>query len=150
MPAAAPPPVTPTVVPTANVAAPTTPAPPVTPIFPTVASPMPMPMPMPMVEDPWAAETHQVGPVWSSAMDSVLIWSWQSGVDLMVVANELCLDLRAVLQRVQTLAGDGRLARPEAYPTRTTLGRHRRYEEDLVFADAVSGEGDLYPPAGWT
>ncbi|MFE7772964.1 hypothetical protein ACFU5O_03515 [Streptomyces sp. NPDC057445] len=95
-------------------------------------------------------DTHPAALIWSPAMDSVLVWSWQSGVDLLVVANELGLDLRSVLQRVQTLAADGRLAKPDTSSSRGTLGRHRRYEEELVFADAVSGEGDLYPPPGWT
>ncbi|WP_338676846.1 hypothetical protein V1460_30635 [Streptomyces sp. SCSIO 30461] len=111
--------------------------------------PAPASMPTPVFDDHWS-EAHQPTVLWTSAMDSVLVWSWQSGVDLMVVANELGVDLRTVLQRVQILAADGHLAKPDLPGTRTTLGRHRRYEEDLEFAGAVSGVGDLYPPPSWT
>ncbi|MFD5425539.1 hypothetical protein [Streptomyces sp. NPDC127084] len=111
--------------------------------------PAPAPMSAPVFDDHWT-EAHQPTVLWTSAMDSVLVWSWQSGVDLMVVANELGVDLRTVLQRVQILAADGHLAKPDLPGTRTTLGRHRRYEEDLEFAGAVSGVGDLYPPPSWT
>ncbi|MFD7611909.1 hypothetical protein [Streptomyces sp. NPDC059828] len=117
--------------------------------IPVIPAPNPMPGPAPVFEDHWT-EAHQPTVLWTSAMDSVLVWSWQSGVDLMVVANELGVDLRSVLQRVQILAADGHLAKPDLPSPRTTLGRHRRYEEDFEFAGAVSGEGDLYPPPSWT
>lgn len=52
-------------------------------------------------------------PVWSASMDSVLVWSWHSGLDLQVVANELGLELRTVLQRVQTLAAEGQLVKAD-------------------------------------
>ncbi|MFI5756741.1 hypothetical protein [Streptomyces sp. NPDC051569] len=68
--------------------------------------------------------------VWSSSMDSVLLWSWKSGLDLQTVAAELGLDLRALLLRVQTLAGDGLLT-PGAPPAdNNQAGRHRRHHED--------------------
>jgi hypothetical protein len=42
-------------------------------------------------------------------MDSVLLWSWKSGLDLQTVAAELGLDVRTLLLRVQVLADDGLL-----------------------------------------
>jgi hypothetical protein len=86
-------------------------------------APPPQSMPMPMAEE---------NVIWSSSMDSVLLWSWQSGLDLQTVAGELGLDLRTLLLRVQTLAADGLLTSPS--PSSTDggqAGRHRRhYEED--------------------
>ncbi|MGW2084257.1 hypothetical protein [Streptomyces sp. NPDC001880] len=67
--------------------------------------------------------------IWSPSMDSVLLWSWESGLDLQTVAAELGLDVRALLMRVQELANDGllTLATPVADVGRS--GRHRRHEE---------------------
>lgn len=67
--------------------------------------------------------------VWSPSMDSVLLWSWESGLDLQTVAAELGLEVRALLMRVQELANDGllTLATPVADIGRS--GRHRRHEE---------------------
>ncbi|MFD7530626.1 MULTISPECIES: hypothetical protein [unclassified Streptomyces] len=67
--------------------------------------------------------------VWSPSMDSVLLWSWESGLDLQTVAAELGLEVRALLMRVQELANDGllTLATPVADVGRS--GRHRRHEE---------------------
>ncbi|MYV54293.1 hypothetical protein [Streptomyces sp. SID3212] len=81
------------------------------------------PMTVPMVEE---------NVVWSSSMDSVLLWSWQSGLDLQTVAGELGLDLRTLLLRVQTLAADGLLTSPSPSSVDNgQAGRHRRhYEED--------------------
>ncbi|WP_327232673.1 hypothetical protein OG349_00705 [Streptomyces sp. NBC_01317] len=88
-------------------------------------SPPPQAAPMtgPMVEE---------NVVWSSSMDSVLLWSWQSGLDLQTVAGELGLDLRTLLLRVQTLAADGLLTSPSPSSVDNgQAGRHRRhYEED--------------------
>ncbi|WP_242572677.1 hypothetical protein [Streptomyces sp. NP-1717] len=69
--------------------------------------------------------------VWSSSMDSVLLWSWQSGLDLQTVAGELGLDVRALLLRVQALADNGMLA-PSAAQTAEAnrAGRHRRHHEE--------------------
>ncbi|MFB7186101.1 hypothetical protein ACFCZT_12495 [Streptomyces sp. NPDC056230] len=66
---------------------------------------------------------------WSSSMDSVLLWSWESGLDLQTVAAELGLEVRALLMRVQELANDGllTLAAPVAEVSRS--GRHRRHED---------------------
>lgn len=67
--------------------------------------------------------------VWSANMDSVLLWSWKSGLDLQTVAAELGLDLRALLVRVQTLANDGLLT-PRTPPADSSQsGRHRRHED---------------------
>ncbi|MFJ2651993.1 hypothetical protein ACIO1C_35405 [Streptomyces sp. NPDC087420] len=81
------------------------------------------PMPVPVVDE---------NVVWSSSMDSVLLWSWQSGLDLQTVAGELGLDLRTLLLRVQTLAADGLLTSPSPSSVDNgQAGRHRRhYEED--------------------
>ncbi|TLQ44730.1 hypothetical protein [Streptomyces marianii] len=75
---------------------------------------------VPVVEEQIWAEpvqpvpsTQPASPVWSPSMDSVLVWSWHSGLDLQVVANELGLELRTVLQRVQTLAADGQLVKAD-------------------------------------
>ncbi|MFD0337965.1 hypothetical protein ACFVH0_04620 [Streptomyces sp. NPDC127117] len=67
---------------------------------------------------------------WSPSMDSVLLWSWESGLDLQTVAAELGLDVRALLIRVQELANDGllTLATPVADVGRS--GRHRRHHEE--------------------
>ncbi len=76
---------------------------------------------------PGRSEAAQDAEAWSSSMDSVLVWSWQSGVDLQFVAGELGLDLRALLGRVQTLAAEGRLSlHATGPPEADTAGRHRR------------------------
>lgn len=68
--------------------------------------------------------------IWSPSMDSVLLWSWESGLDLQTVAAELGLEVRALLMRVQELANDGllTLATPVADVGRS--GRHRRHHEE--------------------
>ncbi|MEU0698037.1 hypothetical protein ABZ349_29225 [Streptomyces niveus] len=82
----------------------------------------------PVIHTP-EAENNQV--VWSSSMDSVLLWSWQSGLDLQTVAGELGLDVRALLLRVQALADNGMLT-PSAAQTAEAnrAGRHRRHHEE--------------------
>lgn len=119
------------------------------------------------------------GPVWSPSMDSVLVWSWHSGLDLQVVANELGLELRTVLQRVQTLAAEGQLVKADqvaprdymngsrdhsvssreyatgsrdyATGSREYSGRHRRHEEPMEFSDTGSfGLGGLFSSASWS
>lgn len=80
------------------------------------------------------AENNPV--VWSSSMDSVLLWSWQSGLDLQTVAGELGLDIRALLLRVQALADNGMLT-PSANQTAAEAnraGRHRRHHEEAYAA----------------
>jgi hypothetical protein len=84
-------------------------------------------------------------------MDSVLLWSWKSGLDLQTVAAELGLDVRTLLLRVQVLADDGLLSPtvpapkgpgglsdfaplgPPRTQSRRT-GRHRRHHEGAYAA----------------
>ncbi|MFE2033741.1 hypothetical protein ACFXBB_10855 [Streptomyces scopuliridis] len=96
---------------------------------------MPQPDSMPQDAQTAAAPTVFHTPaveetvVWSASMDSVLLWSWKSGLDLQTVAAELGLDLRALLLRVQTLANDGLLT-PRTPPSDGAhSGRHRRHED---------------------
>lgn len=79
------------------------------------------------------AETNPV--VWSSSMDSVLLWSWQSGLDLQTVAGELGLDIRALLLRVQALADNGMLTPSSTQSAEANrAGRHRRHHEEAYAA----------------
>jgi hypothetical protein len=73
------------------------------------------------------------GVTWSASMDSVLVWSWRSNLDLRTVAAELGLDMRSLLLRTQTLAAEGRLGM-DYNPVHETVvedenqsGRHRRH-----------------------
>ncbi|MEU8646089.1 hypothetical protein AB0C91_29725 [Streptomyces sp. NPDC048674] len=60
-------------------------------------------------------------------MDSVLLWSWESGLDLQTVAEELGLSSKELLLRAQRLAAEGRLApKAPAYDV-SQSGRHRRH-----------------------
>ncbi|MFB7211500.1 hypothetical protein [Streptomyces sp. NPDC056255] len=118
-------------------AAPPTPAAPPAPAqAPTVPTPIPAPAPAPATTgvlahipapSPPVEVEHTV--IWSPSMDSVLLWSWESGLDLQTVAAELGLEVRSLLMRVQELANDGliTLAHPVADVSRS--GRHRRHEE---------------------
>jgi hypothetical protein len=64
---------------------------------------------------------------WTSAMDLVLIDSWQSGIDLRVLADEFGLDLARLVTRVQQLSAEGRLTSPQpAAGAEDRSGRHRR------------------------
>lgn len=101
-------------------------------------------------QDPTASTTGHGsdGPnnavIWSSSMDSVLVWSWKSGLDLQTVAAELGLDVRTLLLRVQVLADDGLLTPANqptpgsdlapSQPVRRRSGRHRRHHEDAYTA----------------
>lgn len=88
--------------------------------------------PAPPVLQTQEAEHNTV--VWSSSMDSVLLWSWQSGLDLQTVAAELGLDIRALLMRVQALADNGMLT-PSAQTSEVNRsGRHRRHHEEAYAA----------------
>lgn len=71
-------------------------------------------------------------------MDSVLLWSWESGLDLQTVAAELGLEVRTLLMRVQELANDGllTLATPVADVGRS--GRHRRHHHEEGYAALFS------------
>ncbi|WP_327367190.1 hypothetical protein [Streptomyces sp. NBC_01217] len=68
--------------------------------------------------------------VWSPSMDSVLLWSWESGLDVQTVAAELGLEVRALLMRVQELANDGLLTLTTPLTEVSRSGRHRRQHED--------------------
>ncbi|MGP4003595.1 hypothetical protein [Streptomyces sp. 8N706] len=94
-------------------------------------------------ENPMVRET-----AWTSAMDVVLIDSWQSGIDLRVLADEFGLDLARLVSRVQQLSAEGRLAAPPAAPAPDDRsGRHRRD------TGGTSGGYDPYsgsvPVSGW-
>ncbi|WP_051840542.1 hypothetical protein [Streptomyces sp. NRRL F-5126] len=85
---------------------------------------------------------------WSPSMDSVLVWSWRSNLDLHTVAAELGLDLRSLLLRTQTLAEEGRLGmEPEVVHDSHSHaaednqpGRHRRHyaEGYATFANTTA------------
>lgn len=85
--------------------------------------------------------------VWSPAMDSVLVWSWQSGIDLQAVAAELSLDVRALLQRVQALAADGLLVLRPSHGDSGQAGRHRRHDD--FFVSAPDSPEELYTHGGY-
>ncbi|MER6105652.1 hypothetical protein ABT115_25980 [Streptomyces sp. NPDC001832] len=68
--------------------------------------------------------------IWSPSMDSVLLWSWESGLDVQTVAAELGLSVRALLMRVQELANDGLLTLANPVTEVSRSGRHRRQHED--------------------
>ncbi|MFF2653009.1 hypothetical protein [Streptomyces sp. NPDC058045] len=95
-------------------------------------------LPHPREEAPPERHPAESTPVWSSSMDSVLLWSWKSGLDLQTVAAELGLDIRALLLRVQALADDGILRTDTptmAQPQRGARpGRHRGRHEDSYTA----------------
>ncbi|MFF2408220.1 hypothetical protein [Streptomyces sp. NPDC058092] len=93
----------------------------VSPDTPPVPDPPPPPVPSTAVDVP---------AVWSPSMDSVLLWSWESGLDVQTVAAELGLDVRALLTRIQELANDGRLTLSTPVPEVSRSGRHRRQHED--------------------
>ncbi|MFG2623948.1 hypothetical protein [Streptomyces sp. NPDC048473] len=86
-------------------------------------APAPPPPPMPPVEVENTA-------IWSPSMDSVLLWSWESGLDVQTVAAELGLDVRALLMRVQELANDGLLTLATPITEVSRSGRHRRQHEE--------------------
>lgn len=66
--------------------------------------------------------------VWTAGMDSVLLWSWESGLELRTVAEELGLSSKELLLRAQRLAAEGRLApKAPAYDV-SQSGRHRRHD----------------------
>lgn len=95
-----------------------------------VSAPVPHPRPevvaaapAPVVES--AASSAAV--TWTPGMDSVLQWSWQSGLDLQAVAEELGLHSEDLLRRAQMLTTEGRLTpQPPTYDA-SQSGRHRRH-----------------------
>lgn len=79
---------------------------------------------------------------WSASMDSVLQWSWQSGLDLQTVADELGINVRVLLLRAQALAAEGRLAARSAAADSSRSGRHRR--SDLSWSPVPDSPESLY------
>ncbi|MFE9253229.1 hypothetical protein [Streptomyces sp. NPDC007088] len=87
---------------------------------------------------------------WSASMDSVLQWSWQSGLDLQTVADELGINIRVLLLRAQALAAEGRLAARPAAVDSSRSGRHRR--GDLPWGSVPDSPESLYhsrDPGSW-
>ncbi|MGX1671618.1 hypothetical protein [Streptomyces sp. NPDC055400] len=70
--------------------------------------------------------TSGVAVTWTAGMDSVLQWSWQSGLDLQTVAEELGLNSKDLLVRAQTLAAEGRLMPKAPAHDVSQSGRHRQ------------------------
>lgn len=64
---------------------------------------------------------------WTAGMDSVLQWSWQSGLDLQTVAEELGLSPKDLLVRAQMLAAEGQLTPKAPAYDDSQSGRHRRH-----------------------
>ncbi|MEU9758685.1 hypothetical protein ACFYYY_20845 [Streptomyces sp. NPDC001834] len=114
----------------ARMNAPSPAVPPVPDTPPVVPPPPSTPPPASLAPTVSAAEANSTA-VWSPSMDSVLLWSWESGLDVQTVAAELGLDVRALLTRVQELADDGMLtlAGP-VIPEVPRSGRHRRQNFD--------------------
>ncbi|WP_434597998.1 hypothetical protein [Streptomyces sp. A5-4] len=81
--------------------------------------------PAPSMLQPPEADNNTV--LWSPSMDSVLLWSWQSGLDLQTVAAELGLDTRTLLLRVQALADNNMLTPSNPNSETNQEGRHRRH-----------------------
>ncbi|MFE7351828.1 hypothetical protein ACFU8Q_01195 [Streptomyces sp. NPDC057543] len=99
------------------------------PVAPLAASPDTPPVPVP--PPPPLPPTEVDSPaLWSPSMDSVLLWSWESGLDVQTVAAELGLDVRALLMRIQELANDGRLTLSTPVAEVPRSGRHRRQHEE--------------------
>lgn len=89
---------------------------------------------------PQAPEADSATP-WTPSMDSVLLWSWESGVDLQTVAGELGVTVRALLMRVQALADDGMLTLATPVTDVGRSGRHRRQHEEanaVMFGSATT------------
>ncbi|WP_343299241.1 hypothetical protein [Streptomyces sp. SID1046] len=72
--------------------------------------------------------TPAAGVTWTTGMDSVLQWSWQSGLDLQTVAEELGLNPKELLLRAQMLATEGRLQPKAPVYDVSQSGRHRRHD----------------------
>ena len=92
-------------------------------------------------------------PRWTGAMDALLVGSWQTGVDLQVLASEFGLDLARLVSRAQQLSAEGRLSPPWAGPGpggEARSGRHRRNSGDVDYTYDFYDSYDhpAYPP-GW-
>ncbi|MEU4682363.1 hypothetical protein [Streptomyces xinghaiensis] len=111
------------------------------------------PPPVPQQPQPQAqAQSQQLRePRWSGAMDALLVGSWQTGVDLQVLAAEFGLDLARLISRAQQLSAEGRLSPPWAGSGgEARSGRHRRSSTDIDDAyDFYDSYGHPVYPGGW-
>ncbi|MCC9739740.1 hypothetical protein [Streptomyces sp. MNU89] len=112
------------------------------------------PPPAPQQPQPQAQPQQQLRePRWSGAMDALLVGSWQTGVDLQVLAAEFGLDLARLISRAQQLSAEGRLSPPWAGSGpggEARSGRHRRSSTDLDDAyDFYDSYGHSVHPGGW-
>ncbi|MFI1964281.1 hypothetical protein ACH429_09170 [Streptomyces pathocidini] len=88
---------------------------------------------------------------WTSAMDLVLIDSWQSGIDLRVLADEFGLDLARLVTRIQQLSAEGRLtAAPPAASPEDRSGRHRRDATGAATGSYATTAGSYAAPGSYT
>ena len=113
------------------------------------AAPAPTPVCAPPIEQ--GARPAEDSVIWSPGMDSVLQWSWQSGLDLQTVAEELGLSPRALLLRAQFLAAEGRLSPRAGDSESVQPGRHRRNDDPPYTPVPDNIESLYYSPAphGW-
>lgn len=112
------------------------------------------PPPVPQQPQPQAQAQSQQQlrePRWSGAMDALLVGSWQTGVDLQVLAAEFGLDLARLISRAQQLSAEGRLSPPWAGSGgEARSGRHRRSSTDIDDAyDFYDSYGHPVYPGGW-
>jgi len=99
--------------------------------LPLPAADPPHQTPAPPQTPPSIPQVTQVeSTAWTPSMDSVLLWSWESGVDLQTVASELGVSVRALLIRVQALADDGMLTLATPITDVGRNGRHRRQHDE--------------------
>jgi AraC-like DNA-binding protein len=109
------------------------------------APPVPPSAPAPPAEP--GARPVDDSVVWSDGMDFVLQWSWQSGLDLQTVAEELGLSPRTLLLRAQYLAAEGRLSPRTGDSESMQPGRHRRNDEVVYTPVPDNIEGLYHSPA---
>ncbi|GGO87808.1 hypothetical protein [Wenjunlia tyrosinilytica] len=112
---------------------------------PVHAAPMPPPPPphaVPPVQAVPGYEPLGYEPLWTAAMDALLIRGWQTGLDLQVLAAELGIDLASLIARAQQLSYEGRLMAAAAPEDRPRSGRHRRNRHE----DQSLGENVAYLP----
>ncbi|MFJ9113574.1 hypothetical protein [Streptomyces sp. NPDC102283] len=102
-------------------------------------------LPVPLLVAENAAPDAAVS--WTAGMDSVLQWSWQSGLDLQAVAEELGLHSQDLLVRAQILAGEGRLAPQAPADDISRSGRHRRHNSTQYTPVPDSPESLYHSPS---
>ncbi|THA70541.1 hypothetical protein E6R60_29755 [Streptomyces sp. A0642] len=98
--------------------------------LPLPAADPPHQTPVPPQMTPSVPHAPMEAAAWTPSMDSVLLWSWESGVDLQTVASELGVSVRALLIRVQALADDGMLTLATPVTEVGRNGRHRRQHDE--------------------